>query len=1006
MSLVYGICALFIFVLIIAGLREVNFKKIVFNPLFIIIASGILVRLFALSIDLRFETDINCFKAWSLEIFSNGFSSFYLSDSFSDYPPGYMYVLWLLGLIKTIMGLNDSAFTILIMMPPIICDIITACFIYKIAKTKTDEKVSAAMALLYVLNPAVIINSSVWGQVDSVHTLMIFSSLYLLIKKKYTFSFPLFVLAVLVKPQSLMFSPIYIYFFFKLFKPSSSQVFKDTFKAAFKEMGAGIGLSFALLIVPLIPFSSNGDFAPIVSQYINTLASYPYASINAYNFYALNGLNWAPLTSEIAGIPVSFWGYGSIVITCIISFVLLWKNDSPSNVFFTAAFLNTATYMFSIKMHERYIFPALLMLLVSYIFEKNKKVLIIYIGFSVTVFLNCLDVLNVINQNGNYELIKDSMPVISLINMILIFIMFFICVSNEKDITLIPMEKDAYFSQWNLTENFKFTKYDTFFICILTVFYGVFAFTFLGDFKSPQNPWQGNDVVVAESSSESISRIMYLDGPAINNYAEIYTSSDGTSWEHRTKLHLTSVFAWKEQSISLTGRYIKIVPSDSDVSIMEMAFFDENNSIVPVKVISKEGHELFDEQQYVPDSPFYMNSTIFDEIYHPRTAYEFINGLPVYEWTHPPLGKVIIAAGIKMFGMTPWGWRFMGSLFGVLMVPVMYMFARRMFKNSFWAFFAAFIFSFDFMHYVQTRLATIDTYVTFFIILMYYFMYLYYTTDLNEAPLKKSLIPLLLSGISMGLAIAVKWQGVYAGAGIAVIFFYKLYKEIEKNSFNALKKKLVATIAFCFAFFVFIPVIIYVLSYIPYLHTEGADGFNTIIKNQTDMFRYHSTLEAEHPYSSPWWSWPFILRPIYYYSTYHGFVNGYEIKSGISSFGNPAVWWMGILAFFYAVKRKKNNDKDIEFFLLTAFASQILPWTIVSRTTFIYHFFPSIPFIVLMITYFFKNYAARLNVKLVFAYLIVVLILFVMFYPVLTGIPVAKVYVDIFLKWLPSWNLI
>ena len=77
------------------------------------------------------------------------------------------------------------------------------------------------------------------------------------------------------------------------------------------------------------------------------------------------------------------------------------------------------------------------------------------------------------------------------------------------------------------------------------------------------------------------------------------------------------------------------------------------------------GDALFDEQSEVPDTISQLNSMYFDEIYHARTAYEFLHGLPTYENTHPPLGKIFIALGVAIFGMNPFGWRIMGTLFGI-----------------------------------------------------------------------------------------------------------------------------------------------------------------------------------------------------------------------------------------------------------------------------------------------------------------------------------------------------
>ena len=130
---------------------------------------------------------------------------------------------------------------------------------------------------------------------------------------------------------------------------------------------------------------------------------------------------------------------------------------------------------------------------------------------------------------------------------------------------------------------------------------------------------------------------------------------------------------------------------------------------------------LFDEQGTVPAMPTWYNSGYFDEIYHPRTAYEHIRGIYPYEITHPPLGKLIMSLGIQIFGMTPFGWRFMGALFGVGMLPLLYVFLKNLFGKTAVAACGTALFAFDFMHLTQTRIATIDTYGVFFILAMYFF---------------------------------------------------------------------------------------------------------------------------------------------------------------------------------------------------------------------------------------------------------------------------------------------
>ena len=147
-----------------------------------------------------------------------------------------------------------------------------------------------------------------------------------------------------------------------------------------------------------------------------------------------------------------------------------------------------------------------------------------------------------------------------------------------------------------------------------------------------------------------------------------------------------------------------------------------------------------------------------------------------------------------------------------------------------------------------------------------------------------------------------------------------------------------------------------------------------------------------------------MARPIWYYSA--SFTNGTE--AGISAFGNPLVWWFGIIStVFCAVTAVKNKDKKA-IFLLIAYAANFLPWAAVERTMFIYHYFPSVPFIVLMngytmMKFYQKNNKAKWGI---IAYGICTILLFVLFYPVLTGIPTNPDFVSTFLRWLPGWVLI
>ncbi len=436
---------------------------------------------------------------------------------------------------------------------------------------------------------------------------------------------------------------------------------------------------------------------------------------------------------------------------------------------------------------------------------------------------------------------------------------------------------------------------------------------------------------------------------------------------------------------------------------------------------------LFDEPDGYHGPYSFRNSMYFDEIYHGRTAYEFLNGLTSYENTHPPLGKIFIALGVWLFGMNPFGWRIAGTFFGILMVPALYLFARRISESTVLSTLACVLFAFDFMHFTQTRIATIDVFITFFVIFMYYFMYRYSCLSFYDTSLARTWLPLGACGVCMGFGIASKWTGVYAGGGLALIFFWTLYRRYREyliarkdpegmsggishahilQSFRPCAGK---TILFCLVFFVALPVLIYLLSYLPFRDYADRGLLARTLHNQQTMFGYHSNLESTHAFSSAWYEWPVIKRPIWYYSRVVTPLEAGGLREGISAFGNPAVWWPGIPAFLYMVFLWAARKDRTAAFLATGYLAQYLPWFFVTRTTFIYHYFPSVPFVVLMIMYSFaqwKKKAARpAFLAAVLLYGLLAVLLFLLFYPVLSGQPVEADFVARFLRWFPTWVL-
>jgi len=363
----------------------------------VLILTGLLVRLAAFNINMPFAGDVRTFQIWAMYLYNHGFQHFYHSYTFTDYPPVYMYVLWMIGMIQNRMGweILYSYFNLLVFTPAMLSDLATIVALYFVCHKFFDNgKVSADafgkpfwIALAYSFNPAIILNSSVWGQVDAIHTMLLFFAMYAVAKSQSLPVYLLYGFAVITKPQSLIVAPIFLYSAFHYFKENGYKP-----KAALTMFGYA-ALTFVFMAFIALPFTIDFNFMPIIQQYTDTLGSYPFASVNAYNFHALMGGIWQPISlfmqvlSTIAIVGVTF-----------MTFWIMFNRFDISGIFFSAALLFIVTFNFSVQMHERYLFPALLFLLVAgaYTYSQNrhnKRFLALHSMFTLTFFINCLNVL-------------------------------------------------------------------------------------------------------------------------------------------------------------------------------------------------------------------------------------------------------------------------------------------------------------------------------------------------------------------------------------------------------------------------------------------------------------------------------------------------------------------------------------------------------------------------------------------------------------------------------------
>ena len=586
------------------------------------------------------------------------------------------------------------------------------------------------------------------------------------------------------------------------------------------------------------------------------------------------------------------------------------------------------------------------------------------------------------------------------------------------------------------------TKKDALPLLLITAVYAFVAFFNLGSLSTPQNWYcfeERNTTLEFELDQEiDLARLVYYTGIGSGEYL-VEVSADGVHFQTFGTIDqaYNKILKWQEiypgnaeetkgdegwtAPEPVRTRYLRITCSSvtsrhTGAYLGELALYDgqgqlvDTGSIIEKLVASDEfdGMVLFDEQDMVPELISWKNSAVFDEIYHPRTAYEHIIGAEPYEVSHPPLGKLIMGLGIRMFGMTPFGYRFMGTLFGVLMLPILYVFLKNLFGKTAVAFCGTALFAFDFMHFTQTRLATIDTYGVFFILCMYFFLYRWFCQKPGTA-FRHSVLPLLLAGLSFGLGCASKWTVVYGAVGAALLYFLNLWMKGRDWQGKGFASWAVKCVLFSILTFILIPGVIYTASYIPYAAAAGDSSLANVVakmlENQEFMFTYHAGEDSSHPYSSRWYQWIFDARPILYFRDMDTYA-AEGLKSAYAAMGSPVVCWFGLGALAITAVQMVRRRCGKALFLVVGYCSQLLPWMLITRTTFAYHYFPSILFLVLLIAYVMNDLMEKRPARWrwpVYGVTIGNTVLFAAYYPVLMGLFVPTWYTTNFLRWFPGW---
>ena len=385
---------------------------------FLIIAAA--VRIMCAKMYFGMGSDWMAFARWATNLQEKGLGEFYsMENEHIQYPPLYVYVLWIIGEIRNLAHLSDSVFYALMKVPPIVCDLVSGIVIYKIAEKKLNKNQAIAVMAVWLFNPALLTDSALWGQVDVLYTFFVGLMLYFIAERKLIYSYYVFAICLLLKPQALFIAPVMVYGIIEqVFIEESPE---KKVKTILEHLIFGLS-AIAMMVIISAPFGINKTF----EQYKETVQSSSYITQNAFNLWGAMGKNYEYING--------FFGpMGNILLVSVVAFsaFVYFKSKEKSKVYISGAIMVFFIYMLSVKMNERYAFTAMILLLLAFIERPNLKNFTLYTLITLSQFFNIAYVLFVIWGVDYYKYYKSPVIVAaSIINVTIFAYMVYVIIKD------------------------------------------------------------------------------------------------------------------------------------------------------------------------------------------------------------------------------------------------------------------------------------------------------------------------------------------------------------------------------------------------------------------------------------------------------------------------------------------------------------------------------------------------------------------------------------------------
>ena len=339
---------------------------------------------------------------------------------------------------------------------------------------------------------------------------------------------------------------------------------------------------------------------------------------------------------------------------------------------------------------------------------------------------------------------------------------------------------------------------------------------------------------------------------------------------------------------------------------------------------------------------------VFDEVYYVDGARDLlkygveIDGTNPEFIVHPPVGKWLIASGIKLFGDNEFGWRFASAVFGTLLILLFARLVHVLFYSPLLTALGAALMALDGLLLVHSRTALLDLFLTFF-----------------------TLMGVLLwhrnrhiwAGIVFGLAIGCKWSAVYF---VAIVGLIAVYRILIAHDFRKSFKPIAAKIAQ----YGLLPLFVYTLTWAGWFISDrgwsrqwSTNPLLSWLHYHSEMLNFHTGLTQTHPYQANPWSWLIMGRPTSFFYASPKECGAKDCAQEVLALGTPILWWVGTIAVAvvvgYWIKSLIHHRIDAAATIVViGLAAGYLPWfAMQQRTVFAFYAIVIQPFLILAIVY-------------------------------------------------------